>query len=59
MPLGAKLLKVTPKAVDRMLAQLGAPCQGSSPAVPTTEHGASSDDTRLRCDRASSAVHLP
>jgi len=39
VPLGAKLLKITPKAVDLMLAQLGAPCQGSSPAEPATAPG--------------------
>jgi hypothetical protein len=39
--LGAKLLKVTPKAVDLMLAQLGAPCRGSSPDAPATAPGAS------------------
>jgi hypothetical protein len=29
VPLGAKLLKVTPKAVDLMLLQLGERCRGN------------------------------
>lgn len=38
--LGAKLLKVTPKAVNLMLAQLGAPCRASPPDAPATAPGA-------------------
>ena len=41
VPLAAKLLKVTPKAVDLMLAQLGGALPANSPAAPATEHGAS------------------
>ncbi|WP_244470457.1 DUF1612 domain-containing protein [Microvirga vignae] len=42
VPLGAKLLKVTPKAVDLMLAQLGG-ARGSSPAAPATAPRGSCD----------------
>jgi HTH DNA binding domain len=41
VPLGAKLLKVTPKAVDLMLVQLGGPCRASSTDAPATALGAS------------------
>ncbi|WP_262300402.1 DUF1612 and helix-turn-helix domain-containing protein, partial [Microvirga sesbaniae] len=34
--LAAKLHKVTPKAIDLMLAQLGGPCRASSPVAPAT-----------------------
>jgi hypothetical protein len=48
VPLGAKLLKVTPKAVDLMLAQLGEPARGSSPAAPSTVPGVSYSKARSR-----------
>ena len=39
VPLGAKLLKVTLKAVDLMPARLGEPVQGSSPGESTIALG--------------------
>jgi hypothetical protein len=57
VPLGAKMLKVTPKAVDLMLAQLAAPVRGSSRAVFATVPGALSDTGSLT-DLLSRVLHL-
>jgi hypothetical protein len=43
VPLGAKLLKVTPKAVDLILAQLGGPYRVSSPTESANSPGATSN----------------
>lgn len=41
VPLAAKLLKFTPKAVDLMLSQLGGAARASSPAAPVPASGSS------------------
>jgi hypothetical protein len=48
VPLGAKLLKVTPKAVDLMLAQLGELSGGNLLVAPAIGLGASCDREDLR-----------